>query len=188
MNNYTNNQIKKYLLDLKVDRDNIKEYNSKNLIKKKNPNISEDATESLAYNLISDGIILSNDFKDGIYNIKRDGKKGKDIVINYSYVVEIKGTSSKEGFITTSKKNFKSYAWVWFNLRRFFCGENIITVNVIKKPNECLNPYKIQANGESKLSLKKAMVVAKKLGCHESIDINIDNFEIKNINGNKFFN
>lgn len=183
---YTNGQIRTYFLDIKKDREEVKLYNDSHPIKKKVGNVSEDATESLAYNLIADGTILRDAFKDGIRDLRRNGKKGKDIIVNHCHSIEVKGTSSKDGFITTSKSNFKAFAWVWFDTKEFFEGKSTIKVYIVKNP-KCLNPYKIEANGESKFSLKKAKEAAKENKCFEEYEIDFDTFGIKLRKENPFF-
>lgn len=184
---YTDSQIRNYFIDIKSDRENVKKYNESHLLKKKVGNISEEATESLAYNLIVNGIILKEAFeKTGIYSIKRKGKKGKDILVNDFFTVEVKGTSSKSGFITTSKSNFKSSAWIWFDIKPFFENQQNIVVYVIKNP-KCLNPYKIEANGESKFSLKKAKEIAKNNNCLEEVVLDFNTFGVKTKKENSFF-
>ena len=184
---YTNVQIRQYFVDLKEDfRARVLEYNKTHPIKQKFNNISEDATESLAYNLIADGTILKNEFKNGIRSIKRRGKKGADILINNILVVEVKGTSSKNGFITTNSNNFKAFAWIWFDVKGYFNGNDTIIVNILKNPLKVTLTQPIR-NGQCKLSLKNVMALAKEDGSFEEVKLDFNTFGVKSIKEKEFF-
>lgn len=165
--------ILNYLDGYKKIRNDILEQNKLLNIKIKPPNLSEEVTESLACKVINDGSILVDRFGHGAI-AERFGKSGIDILVNGITKLECKGTTSLSGFISVSKTNiFERDAWIWLNFNPYIHNESpIIEVHIIHYPDKCIMPKKIEANGESKMTMASAIKLASKLGYHESHDLN----------------
>ena len=187
-NTYTREEIGIYLKFLKQVRLNIKNYNKISRIKQKVPNISENATESLACLLIEDGTILSSQVGP-VFSIGRYGKNGNDIIVNGDKKIEVKATTSDTGLITTSEGNYNCLAWMWFNFYPFFENDNdIIPIHIINNPKNCLNPWIIKANGEYKMNIKSAIKSAKYTRNYELFELSVSSLDLYiNNNINKFF-
>lgn len=171
MNIVPKNEIIKYLLCEKESRYLRDRYDG--VIKLKTPNLSEQASESLACHLIKDGSILK--CLSPIVSIELLGKKGKDILVNKYHKLEVKGTSSINGCVTTSKSNFDSFAWIWLDFKPFFNSDNhIIDVHVIKNPKQCITSERyVETLKENKLSLKSVIDDANKTGNYEYLNFNL---------------
>ena len=145
----------------------------KGAIKPKTPNITEDASESLTCHLIKDGSILKQ--LHPITKLERKGRNGKDIVVNGYHKLEVKGTSSNDGSITTSESNFESFAWVWMDFRPFFEHSHfVVPVHVITNPRACITSERyVQALKQNKLNLPSVIGDAVNSGNYERYELNL---------------
>jgi hypothetical protein len=164
-------EIIKYILFEKESRRHRELYNGS--IKPKTPNLSEDASESLACHLIRDGCILKQ--LHPITIVERLGKQGKDILVNKYHKIEVKGTSSIEGCVTPSDSNFEAFAWIWLDFKPFFnSGNHIIDVHVITNPKSCVTSVRhVEAINENKLGLKSAICDARRTRNYEQLSFNL---------------
>lgn len=171
MNIISKEEIIKYLLFEKSNRYERDRFNG--VIKLKTPNLAEDASESLACHLIKDGSILKQ--LHPIIKVERQGRIGKDIFVNGYHKIEVKGTSSVNGCVTTSQSNFDSFAWVWCDFRPFFeTDKYIIPIHIITNPKICITSERyVEALNQNKLSLTSVIKDAFKTGNYEYYDFNL---------------
>ena len=146
----------------------------------KPPNLSEEVTESLLCRMINGGYFLNDKYGDNAI-AERHGKKGADVIVNGKYKLECKGTSSKEGTITVSKTNILDREqWVWMDFSSYVRhNSSIVNIHVINNPSKCIHPSKIEANGESKLKLSKAIKQAKETNNYEFHEFSLNTMEMK---------
>lgn len=171
---HESSDIIKYLEEYKSARKLIDIQNQSLAIKIKPPNLSEEVSESLACKLINDGLILST--KYGLNSIaERFGKTGVDILVNNTFKIECKGTTSLNGFVSVSKTNlFERDAWIWLDFQSYIRKDSTtLLVHIIHSPNECIIPIKIEANGENKITMSSAIKNAIKLNHYEYHDFDI---------------
>jgi hypothetical protein len=165
--------IIQYLDRYKKIRRAILQENKHLRVQIKPPNLSEEISESLVCHLINDGKILTEIYGDNL-NAQRFGKSGVDVLVNDKYKLECKGTTSLDGFVSVSKTNmFERDAWVWLDFQEYVRkNSKIISVHIIHKPTDCIKPRKIEANGESKITMSAAIKDAWKAGTYLSYEYN----------------
>ena len=146
----------------------------------KPPNLSEEVTESLLCKMINDGVFLHE--KYGLNAVaERHGKKGVDVIVNGTFKLECKGTTSKDGSITVSKTNIlEREQWIWMDFSNYIKhNDTIIGIHVINNPEKCIQPIKIEANGESKLKLSKAIKYAQETENYEFHEFSFNTLKMK---------
>jgi hypothetical protein len=165
--------IIQYLDRYKKIRRAIYQENQDLTVKIKPPNLSEEVSESLVCHLINDGSILTDIFGTNLY-AQRFGKTGVDVLVNDKYKLECKGTTSLDGFVSVSKTNMlERDAWIWLDFQDYVKkNSKIVSVHIIHNPTDCIKPRKIEANGESKITMSAAIKDAWKAGTYRSYDFN----------------
>ena len=177
---HSTNDITKYLTEYKKICASIVNGNKTLIIKIKPPNLSEEITESLACKLINNGTILSDKYGENA-RAERFGKSGCDIVVNDLYKIECKGTTSLDGFVSVTKTNlFERDAWIWLDFQPFIHkNSSIVEIHIIHKPNECIKPRKIEANGESKITMRTAIKDAIEVHSYQFYELSTHTMGIK---------
>ncbi len=158
MNNFeTKIEIQNYIKKFIERRREDQIYNAEAVFKMKSSNFSSEVSEMLAKILIKERDILV-DFPHPIYSVTRPKENGEtnDILINGEHIIEVKGTTSRDGLITLSKNNLNCFCWVWLDFSRVVDEQsNFVTIHVVKRPSLNIKPKIIKTNNEKKLNLKK---------------------------------
>lgn len=173
-----------------IDREN-KQLEKNNVPKLKYPNISSEATESLATFLIKDKLILHEMFSEKIFSIKRKSQYGKDVVINDDIVVEIKATSSDKGFTSCRGSNLESNYLIWLNFYPFYyLKKNELHIYIFKNPKKCIESKILlfKGNCERKINFKTLADEMLKRGDKNILFKKYDFENLREINNtNRFF-
>lgn len=177
---HSKRDILQYLEKYKRIREDILKSNKSLNIHIKPPNLSEEITESISCRLINKGLILQSKYGEKC-KAERFGKTGVDILVNKIFKIECKGTTSLDGFISVSKTNlFERDAWIWLDFQPYIHHNSpIVRVHIIHKPEVCINPRKIEANGESKMTMKHAVKKSMAAGTHESHELDVLTLKVK---------
>lgn len=128
---------------------------SSEVIPIQNPKLPSQATESLVYHLIADGVILP-ELKDKM--LVGRGDLQYEVGTDENANVQVKGTT--KGFTSFSEKDLKGYCVVWMDLPHLFT-ENVQRVNlfIAREP-------KIQIKA-GRATLKRFLATTEELECHE---------------------
>lgn len=153
-----------------------------NIIRQKLPNISDQATESLAWHLVKDRKILNDEIPVLDYLERRGNttgtEEGADLVANGRTKIEVKSTSSKTGFTSASLNNKNVHAALFCDFYEHLKkGSEYIKIYALKDPQSFKKKI-IETTGEEKLSMIKEVELAKKYGVCEEIQVHLGEYLI----------